>query len=119
MMDTTAIHIFINHDPEILDLIKETIPYIPGWVFHQNAYPTNPHWKNFKKKIGTYYRFGFKDKVFEWWGETTVGNHHVIPIRTLAAASKLLELIYLVETKKIEPETAVNFVKSNLPNITG
>ncbi len=69
--------------------------------------------------MGTFFRFDLYNKVFEWQGEIATGDIHIIPIRTVAAASKLMDLLYLVESKKIAAETAVNFVKDNLPNITG
>ncbi len=111
------VFININHNPSVFRLIMDTIPYLPGWKADVNTDPNNVHWKNLKNKTASVFSFDIDDGKFSWYGEYPKPGITPIPIHTEAAASKLLDIIYVLTIRKIPSETAVKLIYQSIPEI--
>lgn len=66
-MDTeTYIIINIHNEPELLKLILDTMPYLPGWKINNNVSMAKEAWKNYPNRTASYFSFDFSDKEFAW-----------------------------------------------------
>lgn len=96
-------HIDIFNDPEVLLLILETIPYIPGWKIANNV-AINMKQAKSKKAQGAwtktdnltprFFVFDFNEKEFEWDKEDYEGDGNETSVDSTAKASAMMEYVY-------------------------
>jgi len=98
MTNIIIIIIDIGNNPEILQLIRESIPYLPGWEALSNTEPGNYYWDVYPNKTPRYFKFDFTYKQFTWACKDEEGDQlpkdNVTRIKTTAHISKLLNSIY-------------------------
>ena len=89
------IEIDTNNNPEVIQCIVETIPYMQGWTMAGNVITnyTNPsnHWFKSRNSTPRFFAFDLNFKEFIWASEDDQPISTAISIRSLAQISKLLE----------------------------
>jgi hypothetical protein len=69
MMSENYIVINIHNESDLLQLILDTVPYIPGWITNNNVVIRKngkDEWKNYPNKTASYFSFDFPHREFGW-----------------------------------------------------
>lgn len=107
-MNTGHLYIDIHNDPEILQTIIDSIPFLPTtWEVAFNATPPNMHWNTYPNKTARYFVFHFKNKEFSWAFDDSgpiPNNFNFYTIRDIAYVSKLMDKIYEIESSNNNPK---------------
>ncbi len=94
------LYIDIHNDPDILQTIIDSIPYLPnGWEADTSAFPGNGHWNNYPNKTARFFVFHVGDKRSNWafYDTDAVSHVNMYLIRDVAHVSKLMDKIYELE----------------------
>jgi len=92
----------IHNSPDLLQLIVDTIPYIPGWKVGSNAKKSvqdkNRYWYKCRNKTPSYFSFNMKNRSFSWEMEdneaTEYQKQNEIYIKNISHLSIFLNKIY-------------------------
>jgi hypothetical protein len=87
----------IQNNKEILQLILDTIPYLPGsWKIEQNVHFDNHWWSKFPNGVARFFGFDFDEKRFTWAADDFYPPTWapVVQIQDEAQASRLMDDVY-------------------------
>jgi hypothetical protein len=91
------ITIDIQNNPEYLQLIHDTIPYMNDWKIVKNSNKGNDGWNKYPNKTARYFTLNASVKTLSWVIEDEkavfIDTSSFIPIRNMAHLSDLLEKI--------------------------
>lgn len=94
----------IHNDPYLLQLIEDTIPYLPGWKISNNAIGSEQQtttWKDYINKTPSYFAFNVRAKYFCWFAEdNNIDNTRTIYIKNIGHLSRFLDKIYEISVLK-------------------
>ena len=101
-MDLRNILVNIHNSPDLLQLIVDTIPYIPGWKVVGNAkkrVQNKAHnWDKYRNKTASYFMFDMKERSFSWeMGDDEISESEKrkqIYIKNISHLSIFLDKIY-------------------------
>ena len=99
-MGVHSITIDIKNQPEVLQLIIDTVPYMPGWTISGNVLGNMGgggkfhHWEDCRNKTARFYMFRFSDKSVAWVYPDDKGDGKEIVADTPFKMSKVLEYVY-------------------------
>ena len=107
-MNRKYITINIHNDPEILQLIVDTIPYMPGWKLCDNANKTVQikagGWTHYRNKTASYFTFNIVEKLFVWEVTDEGGSKmKSLYIRNLEHISRIMDKIYEATVNNTAP----------------
>ena len=103
-MPKFEIVIDINNNPEILDVIIKSLPFLPNkWTVDANVNRSNNYWQSVPNKIPRFFYFNFDNHNFEWmcYDHDNPQASELHKLTSISAASKFMDYIYENDLRRI------------------